>query len=101
LQIAGLRADGLDDAHRLVTEDVTLCQEGAENLVEVQVGPAQAGGGDADDRVGGLLDAGVGDGVHAHVAPAVPGQGLHWFSDWSGGSGPRTRDRRLLTHRVA
>ena len=51
-----LGADLLDDAHRLVAEDVALVDERAEHLVEVQVRAAQAGRGDADDRVGGLLD---------------------------------------------
>ena len=37
-----LRADLLDDAHRLVAEDVALAEERAEDLVEVQVRAAQA-----------------------------------------------------------
>ena len=72
-----LGADRLDDAHRLVAEDVALADERPEHLVEVQVGAAEPGRGDADDRVGRLLDRRVGDGVDAHVALAVPGEGLH------------------------
>ncbi len=43
-------------AHRLVAEDVALVEERAEHLVEVQVGAADRGAGDAHDRVGRCLD---------------------------------------------
>ena len=56
LEVADLAADLLDDAHRLVAEDVTAVHERAERLVEVQVRPADVRAGDLDDRVGGLLD---------------------------------------------
>ena len=42
-RLVDARADLLDDAHRLVAEDVALGHERRERLVEVQVGPAQAG----------------------------------------------------------
>jgi hypothetical protein len=45
--------------------------------VEVQIGAAQAGGGDPDDDVGRILDLRVGDFVHADVADALPGERLH------------------------
>src|SRR4029079_9546523 len=61
----------------LVTEDVALLEECAEHLVQVQVRAADAARGDADDRVGVLLDRRVGDGVPPHVSPAVPCQCLH------------------------
>ena len=67
----------LDDAHRLVAEHVALVHERPQDLVEVQVGPAQAGGGDADDRVRRFVDRRVGDLVDADVALAVPGECLH------------------------
>ena len=50
-----LGADLLDDAHRLVTEDVALAHERAERLVEVQVRAAEAARGDPHDRVVGFL----------------------------------------------
>ncbi len=72
-----VRADFLHDAHGLVAEDVAGVEEGAEEFVEVQVGSAQAGRGDLHDHVRGVFDHGVGHGVDAYVAFAVPGQGLH------------------------
>ena len=50
-----------DDAHGLVAEHVALAQVRAEHAVEVEVGSADRGGRDADDRVGRFLDDGVGD----------------------------------------
>jgi hypothetical protein len=67
----------LDDAHRLVAQDLTLIEERPQHLVEVEVGAADPAGGDADDRVGRLLDRRVGDRVDANVPLAVPGQRLH------------------------
>ena len=83
-RLRDLGADLLDDPHRLVAEDVALAHERAEDLVEVQVGTADAGRRDADDRVGRLLDGRVGDGVDADVALAVPGDSSH-------GPGPTQR----------
>ncbi len=71
------RADLLDDAHRLVADDVAGLHERGEGLVEVQVGAAQAGGGDLDDRVGRLLDPRVGYVGDLHVVDALPGDCLH------------------------
>jgi hypothetical protein len=77
LQVARLGADLLDDAHGLVAQHVAGVQVRAEDLVEVQVGPADRGRGDLDDRVGGLLDAGVGDVLDRDLLGALPGQCLH------------------------
>ena len=41
-QVGDLGADLLDDAHRLVTQDVARVHERAEHLVQVQVRPAEA-----------------------------------------------------------
>ena len=70
-------ADLLDDPHRLVAEDVALAHERAEHLVQVQVGAADPGRRDPDDRVGRLLDRRVGDRVDPDVALAVPHHCLH------------------------
>ena len=53
-------ADGDDDAHRLVAEDVAAVEERAEQFVQVQVGAADRGRGDPDDRIGRLLDDRIG-----------------------------------------
>ncbi len=94
-----LRADLLDDAHGLVTEDVALVEIRAEHLVEMQVGAADAGRRHADDRVGGFADLGVGDGVHSDVALAVPDDGLHAGAPPQRGQGGRFM--RRSTHRLA
>ena len=72
-----LRADLLDDPHRLVAEHVAGVQERRQHGVEVQVGSAQPGRGDADDDVGGVLDRGVRNLVDADVADALPCQCFH------------------------
>src|ERR1044072_7844388 len=65
-QVLHVAAALLDHAHRLMAQDVALAHEGAEYLVQVQVGAADTAGGDADDRVAGPFDARVGHGVHRH-----------------------------------
>ena len=72
LEVAGLGTDRLDDAHRLVAQDVALGHERPEHLVDVQVGAAQARRGDADDRVRRLLDRRVGNLLDPDVPLAVP-----------------------------
>ena len=51
------------DSHRFVAEDVARVHEGAEHLVQVQVGPADVGRRDLDDGVGRLFDLRIGNGV--------------------------------------
>lgn len=70
-------ADLLDDAHRFVSEDVARCHERCEHLVQVQIGAAQACRGDADDRVGRLLDPRIGHVLHPYVPLSLPGHSLH------------------------
>lgn len=74
------RADGctdlLHDADELVPHGPA--QVGLlHGVVRVKVGTAYAGSHDPHDRVGGLLDGGVGDGLDAHVAGSVHERGLH------------------------
>jgi uncharacterized protein (TIGR03086 family) len=77
LQLRDGAADLLDDPHRLVADDVTGLHERRQRLVEMQVRAAQPGRGDLDDRVGRLLDPGVGHLGHLHVVRALPGDCLH------------------------
>jgi hypothetical protein len=75
--VAHLGPDLLDDAHRLVADDVALLHLDDLAAVEVQVRAADRRRGDADDRVGRLLDRRIGDLVDAHVLLAMPDDGLH------------------------
>ncbi len=70
----------LDDAHRLVPQDVARVEVGAEHLVEMQVRAADAAGGDPHDDVRGFLDDRVGDRLDTDVAPPLPGQCTHALS---------------------
>ena len=77
LDVLDLAAHLLHHSHGLVAQDVALVDEGAEHLVEVQIGAADAGRGDANDRVRRLLDPRIGNGVDAHVALSMPGDSFH------------------------
>ena len=79
LEFANVRAQLLDDAKRLVPEDVALAEERAEELVQVQIGAADPGGRDLDDHVGRLLEHRIGNRLDAHVTLPVPGQCPHRF----------------------
>src|SRR5215212_7421105 len=51
---------GLDDfAHELMAQDVAALHRGNETVVEMQIGPADGGGGDPDDGVARVDDGGV------------------------------------------
>jgi hypothetical protein len=91
LDVRDLGAGLLDDPHRLVAENVALLEERAHDLVEVEVRAADAGRGNSDNRVGGLLDRRVGHRVDAHIALAVPGHRSHSAPLWSGLAGVRRR----------
>jgi hypothetical protein len=77
LELTDFGADLFDDAHRLVAQDVTRLDERAENLVEVQVRAAEAGRGDAHDRVSRHLDPGVRNVLDPDVLNALPGERFH------------------------
>src|SRR5699024_8038893 len=76
-QVGDRRTDLLDDAHRLMAQDVALVHERTQHLVQVSIRPTDVGAGDLDDRVGGSLDAGVRDVLDADITLAVPGDRLH------------------------
>jgi hypothetical protein len=62
--LADVATDFEHNADRLVAQDVTTAHEGAHGLVQVEVGSADVGTGDLDDRVVRLLDDRVGDLLH-------------------------------------
>jgi hypothetical protein len=78
LQTGDPAAQVLDDPHVLVTEHDPRVRRGPA-LVDVQVGAADAGGGDPHDHVVGMLDPRVRDlldgdveGFPVHERPHVP-----------------------------
>src|SRR4028118_1035140 len=77
LDVLDVAADLLDDAHRLVPDDVPLAHKRGELGVEVEVRPTNGARGDAHYGVGGLLDDRVGNVVNPYVFLAVPDYGLH------------------------
>src|SRR5215204_5117534 len=78
-----LRSNLLDDADRLVAEDVARPEERpAEDAVQVQVRAADRRRGDAYDRVRGLLDTRVSDVIDTNVLPAVPDDRFHGSLVW-------------------
>ena len=79
-QVLHLGADLHDLTHRLVAHDVARHHAGDDSVIEVQVGAADGAGGDLDDGVALVLQLGVGDGVAAYVALAVPTECFHRFA---------------------
>jgi hypothetical protein len=77
LEVGDLRAYLLDYAHRLVTQDITLFEEGGQHLVEVQIRAANIGRRDANYGIGRLLDGGSRDVVYPYIPLAMPRKGLH------------------------
>src|SRR6185312_12105022 len=69
-EAGNLGADLLDDADELVAHPAALLV-GWHRLIRPQVAAADAGGGDADDGVGGLAQDGIGHGLHTHVSGLV------------------------------
>lgn len=72
-----VRPDLLDDAHRLVAQDVAGVQIRPEEFVQMQVGPADTGRGDPYDDVVRLLDPRIGDGFHPDIPLALPSKCAH------------------------
>jgi hypothetical protein len=77
LEVGHLAADLLDDAHRLMAEDVALVEERSHDLVEVEIRTADRGRRDPNDRVGRVLDHRVRHVIDAYVSLAVPRDRLH------------------------
>jgi hypothetical protein len=70
-------ADLADLAHALVAKDIATLHPRDEAAVQVEVRAADGAGGHSDDRIAAILDLGVGDGLAADIATAVPSEGLH------------------------
>jgi hypothetical protein len=70
-------ADLRHGADRLVSEDPTGVHGGDVPVQDVQVGPADRGGVDADDDVGGFLDSRVGHVLPRLASRAVEHERLH------------------------
>ena len=83
-EVAHGRADLVDDAHELVAERVADPGVGHHPVVEVQVGAADRGTADADDRVVGVLDARTVLLLHPHAVGTAVDHGSHRTS-WSVG----------------
>src|SRR3954466_141277 len=69
--------DLADDPHRLVAPDVADGHERGPDLDEMEVGAADAGGGDLHDDICRLLDDRVRNGLDADVTASVPGHCAH------------------------
>jgi hypothetical protein len=86
--VVNLRTDLDDLAHELVAEDVAFLHGGNEAVVEVEVGAADGGGGDAHDGVAGIENFGVGHVLDLDIACAHPAGGFHggflslWCGEW-------------------
>ena len=61
----------------LMAEDVAGAHRRDVAVVEVQVGAADRGRGDLEDRIARIDDFGIGNGVDANVVAAVPGECAH------------------------
>ena len=71
-------AADLDDlAHELVAEDVAAPHRRDEAVEQVQVGAADRGERDLDDRVARVQDLGIGHLLDAHIVRSVPAQCFH------------------------
>ena len=72
LEVGDLGAQLDHLAHVLVAEDVAALHRRLVAVEQMKIGAADRAGGDLDDRVAGMLDLGIGNGVDANVAFSVP-----------------------------
>ena len=88
LEVAYRRADLLDHPDSLVPEDRAGFHAGHGPADHVQVGPADGARGQADDRIGWLLDLRLRDVFEPDIPDPVENDGLHWFllglTRWNG-----------------
>jgi len=76
LEAVDAGADFLDHTDALMTEHEAGL-DGKSAVIEVQVGAANSGAGDAHERVGGSLERGVVDALDAHVVGSVEDSSFH------------------------
>src|SRR3954463_12440509 len=78
LQLSIDAGTDLDDlAHHLVAHDVAGQHRRNEIVEEVQVRTADRPARHLDDRIPGILDLGIGDGITPNIFFAVPNESLH------------------------
>ncbi|EME65435.1 dehydrogenase [Rhodococcus ruber BKS 20-38] len=82
-EVLHARPDLDDGADGLVAEDAPVGDLGDVAAEDVQVGAADGDRVDADDRVGGVRDSGVGDVLPGAFARTVEHQCLHWFGPFA------------------
>jgi hypothetical protein len=76
------RGPRLDDlAHELVAHDGALVEAGLPPMPDVEIGSADGGHPDADDRIGGREQDRIGDAVASQIVNAVKGEGVHGGSE--------------------
>ena len=63
-----------------MSEDVTALHRRLVAVEQMKVGPADRAGRNLDDRIARMLDLGIGDGVDADVAFAMPNECTHEIS---------------------
>jgi hypothetical protein len=78
------RAEFLDDAHRLVAEDIAGLHKRDEAVDQVQVGAADTRRGYANDGVARVNDFWIGDVFDLHHIGSAPNRGFHDSSFWPG-----------------
>ncbi len=76
-QLRHLGADLHDLAHEFVADDVAVLHHRHEAVVDVEVGAADGGGGDLEDRIARMFDLRVVDGIDLHLRRAMVCNGAH------------------------
>ena len=77
LEIGHSLADLFHDPHELVAQDVAGFHRGDASAIEMQVRSANAGGRDANDRIAGIDQLGVGNAFDANILCSAPTDSLH------------------------
>src|SRR2546428_9195884 len=70
LHLVDVGSDGFDDADGFVSHSASLCGR-CQVVIRPEIAAADTGSGDANKRVSGLLDCGVGHVLNSNVPSAV------------------------------
>jgi hypothetical protein len=92
LEFGDVAPDLLDYPHRFVSKDVPRVDERSHHLVEVQVGAADSGRRDPNDRVVRLLDDWVRNLFDPNVPLALPRKRFHGYPLLASSCRADTRD---------